>query len=436
MDYAKRNRQISNGYYNLGLEKAQMRDLSGAVYCLKKSLHFHKYNTQSRNLLGLVYYEIGEVADALLQWVLSMNLQPEGNTAGRYINDLQNTSGRLEVLAQTIKKYNQALMHAQHGSEDLAILQLSKAVEENPNFIKAHLLLANLYILHGDYGKAKKSLAQILKIDHQNVKATAYLSALRGPGVRITEGEKKKPDYALSSHRKMQDDDVIIPSTYRENSGWQSVINIMVGLVLGVAVIYFLVMPANTKAVNHKHNQEMLTYYDTLNQRNIEVEQLRTQVEQLQEQYDSTSLEVQNISDNSGYVLRQYQTLIQMLEAYQNDNFQQVVLLYHEWDIAAITDEASQPIAARIDQDVKENGYQVLQDLGNRARDRGEQEAAIDYYRRSLNIKGDNAQVIFDLAVIYNGMEETEVANDLFGQVILNFPNSDLATQAREIRGY
>ena len=72
MDIAAKNRQIANSYYNLGLEKAKVRDLSGAAQCLKKSLHFSKYQTDARNLLGLIYYENGEVADALVQWVISV----------------------------------------------------------------------------------------------------------------------------------------------------------------------------------------------------------------------------------------------------------------------------------------------------------------------------------------------------------------------------
>lgn len=42
-DYARKNQQIANSFYNLGLEKARIRDLSGAAQCLKKSLHFNKY---------------------------------------------------------------------------------------------------------------------------------------------------------------------------------------------------------------------------------------------------------------------------------------------------------------------------------------------------------------------------------------------------------
>ena len=49
-------RRVSNTYYNLGLEKAKVRDLSGAIVVLKKSLEFNKKNTNARNLLGLIYY--------------------------------------------------------------------------------------------------------------------------------------------------------------------------------------------------------------------------------------------------------------------------------------------------------------------------------------------------------------------------------------------
>ena len=56
-------RRLSNMYYNDGLQKAEVRNLSGAIISLKKSLKLNKYNIEARNLLGLVYYEMGEVVD-------------------------------------------------------------------------------------------------------------------------------------------------------------------------------------------------------------------------------------------------------------------------------------------------------------------------------------------------------------------------------------
>ena len=218
MDYARRNQQIANSFYNLGLEKSRIRDLSGAAQCLKKSLHFNKYQTDARNLLGLIYYENGEVADALVQWVISLNLQPEDNLADHYLDEIQRKPGQLERESQNVKTFNQALWHAQNGSDDLAILQLARVVESNPHFVKAHLLLALLYMGREDYNKAGRSLYKILQIDKSNQKALYYMSIVKQNTGRA-DAEKRKMVKAFS-HRKMEDDDVIIPNTYKESTGF------------------------------------------------------------------------------------------------------------------------------------------------------------------------------------------------------------------------
>ena len=41
----------------------------------------NKYNINARNLLGLIYCEMGEVVEALSQWVMSKNLAPDDNVA-------------------------------------------------------------------------------------------------------------------------------------------------------------------------------------------------------------------------------------------------------------------------------------------------------------------------------------------------------------------
>lgn len=81
----KKTARVSDIYYNKGLEKARVRDLSGAIETLKVSLMINKYNINARNLLGLIYCEMGEVVEALSQWVMSKNLAPDDNVAESYI---------------------------------------------------------------------------------------------------------------------------------------------------------------------------------------------------------------------------------------------------------------------------------------------------------------------------------------------------------------
>ena len=84
----KRIGRISNLLYNRGLEKATVRDLSGAIGCLQQSLKFNKENIDARNLLGLCYYETGEAVLALCEWVISKNLSPGDNAAETYIEEI------------------------------------------------------------------------------------------------------------------------------------------------------------------------------------------------------------------------------------------------------------------------------------------------------------------------------------------------------------
>ena len=119
----KRIMHVSNMYYNEGLEKAGVRDLTGAITSLRQSLKFNKSNIEARNLLGLVYFEMGEVVAALSEWVISKNLSPDKNIADDYIDKVQSNAARLDSVNQTIKKYNQALVYCLQDSKDLAVIQ-------------------------------------------------------------------------------------------------------------------------------------------------------------------------------------------------------------------------------------------------------------------------------------------------------------------------
>ena len=81
---------LSNRFYNEGLEKASVRDMTGAINSLRDSLKFNKNNIDARNLLGLIYYETGEVVPALSEWVISKNLKAEDNIADSYMDMVAN----------------------------------------------------------------------------------------------------------------------------------------------------------------------------------------------------------------------------------------------------------------------------------------------------------------------------------------------------------
>ena len=98
MEYTQKLSYQSMHWYNDGLKKAKIRDLSGAITSLKKSLQYNRANIAARNLLGLVYYGRGDVVEALVEWILSKNFQSHDNIANYYIQKVRETTGELEAI--------------------------------------------------------------------------------------------------------------------------------------------------------------------------------------------------------------------------------------------------------------------------------------------------------------------------------------------------
>ena len=371
---------------------------------------------------------------ALIQWVIIINLQPDNNRADHYLDEVQRKPGQLEIASQMVKKFNQALFYAQNDSDDLAVLQLKRIVDEKPNFVKAHLLLALLYMEHGDYVKAGKSLVKVLQIDNNNEKATRYMEYVKEHTGKA-EVEKRKLKNAFS-HREMQDDDVILPPTYKENTGWQSIINIGIGLVLGAVMVVFLIMPARERALNYEHNQEMQSYTDKLNLANQETDKLKLQVEDYQKQKEDAEGQLNDLKGDSGSTVNQYATLAKILDAYRKGDMNTAVLSYVDMDQSKITDDSSVAILNEIKADMDTNAPAVLMAAAAQSTAVGDYDTALHYYEKYMEIDDKNPEVIYDMGMVYKSKGDTDNANQMFGQVIMNFADSEFAEKAKTERGY
>ena len=172
---AKKIIYSSNWHYNQGLAKAKVRDLSGAVTSLSQSLKYNKRNTDARNLLGLIYYQMGEIVAALSEWVISVHFQERNNIAADYIQAIQNNPAKLKAANKVIQKYNLALSYMQENNADLAIIELKRVVNMSPTYIRAYQLLGLLYMQRKQYAAARKVLMRAVKVDRNNMTTLRYL---------------------------------------------------------------------------------------------------------------------------------------------------------------------------------------------------------------------------------------------------------------------
>lgn len=320
---------LSNAYYNMGLAKAQIRDLTGAAELLRRSLRFNKCNTNARNLLGLVYFEMGEAVQAMSEWVISKNLQPEQNIADDYIRKLSANPQRLDTINQTLRKYNLALGYAKQGNDDVAIIQLKKVLNLNQNLIKGHLLLALIYMRKGEYEKARKPIAKVLRIDSNHPLGKRYLKELEevtGQKLSDKNGELKKEAFTETPDEKTirTKYDVITPSgnRYKEsNAGLMTVINVIIGLVIGVAATFFLLIPAKEKSINDDHNKEILKLNSQIETINREKNDLLAQIETLEGDKETLNGQLEQKGNENTQKLNDYNYMLEAVTKFMAQDY-------------------------------------------------------------------------------------------------------------------
>ncbi|MBQ7565112.1 MAG: hypothetical protein IJT16_14130, partial [Lachnospiraceae bacterium] len=299
----KRIQFISNTLYNKGLRQAQVRDLSGAVESLKASLQYNKKNTDARNLLGLVYFEMGEIVLALTEWIISKNYEGGKNIADDYINLLQADKAQLETLSQTLKKYNQALQYCYQDTRDLAVIQLKKVLQINTNLISGYQLLALLYIENREYAKARRILLKALTIDAGNMLSRYYLKIVNDALKEIADHSKdkrKKERAAETISYQSGNETIIQPALAAERVGVSSIFNIVLGLLIGVAICWFLILPARIEKETSGYDEQYKQVSEELAAEKAESQELTRSLENYVNENDDLRKQVDQLTGASG----------------------------------------------------------------------------------------------------------------------------------------
>lgn len=420
---------VSNALYNDGLEKAKQRDLSGAIQSLRKSLRFNKANTQARNLLGLIYYETGEVVDALSEWVLSRSLSPEGNPAEKYLEEIQSNRSQLNAVNQTIKKYNQALLYCQQDSKDLAIIQLKKVLSMNPGLVKGYQLLALLYMEEGKYELAKKELRMAAEIDTNNVTTLRYLREADRllQDVQGKESRKEKKEKAASY--QSGNETIIQPTNFKDNSAVMTILNLVIGVGIGVLITWFLVIPGiRQNAVSDAKKAELATN-DSLATRNQEVKSLESQIETLNKQIK----EQKDASEDSKKIVDNYEQLLIAYDAFAQQNIQGAGDTIVNVD-ASLLDGQAKAIYDSLNTKVNEQYISAVYAQAEQDYRAGRYPEAVTGLEKVVQVEEDynDGYAIYYLAQSYRQTGDLENAKKYFQRMVELHPGTSRARRSQQ----
>ncbi len=412
-------------FYNQGLEKARVKDLSGAIESLKSAIQYYKYNTRARNLLGLCYYQTGELVRALNEWVLSKNLQEDNPDADRYLAEIENAPGLLSKINSTIKKYNQAIEYCKAGSRDLASIQLKKVISQNPNFVKAHQLLALLYIQEHKYADARKILSQAAKIDSNNTTTIRYIHEVKEQLKEQNTGRRRKKNDTVT-FADGNDTVIMSENSFRSmlDNSRSSFMNIVLGLILGLLICFFLVVPTVRDNVKDGNTDTVLALNEELAEANTNNDNLQSEIDELKASLSAF--------DDKQDVATSYDNLF-AAQNYYNEGDTATASEYIQLVTKEVLGEQGQAAYDRLYGQLSPAIIQGYYDDGNNFYTEENYESAIINFKNVVDVDENynSGAALFLLGDCYRLTDQNDLALECFEKVVELYPSNKWGRQAK-----
>ena len=431
----------SNCFYNDGLEKATVRDLSGAIISLRQSLKFNKNNIDARNLLGLVYLEMGEVVAALSEWVISKNLRPKKNIADDYMDMIQTNQSRLDGINQTIKKYNQALLYCYQDSQDLAIIQLKKVLSFNPKYVRAHQLLSLLYINSEEWEKARLELEKCTQIDTNNTTTLRYLKEVEHmlmpeEAVKTVAKKKGAPDHVV--RYQSGNETIIQPLNRKESKGVPTLLNLGIGVVIGVAIACSLILPGQIQTAKANINNELRVVSEQSDAKTATIDELEQQVQKLTDDNTQLTEELTSYQGTDGTIKatdglmmavgaylanpEDIETIASFLEALDTESDAETDEQYKTESFMSLYNSFISIVGGQLAEFYYNTGY-----ASYRAEDF---EGAIPDLENAYKYNSENGDALFYLGNSYRRNGDNDKAKEAYALVMDNFPGTERASRS------
>lgn len=436
MEYTTKLVYQSNYWYNDGLKKANIRDMSGAITSLRRSLQYNRSNIAARNLLGLVYYGRGDVVEALVEWILSKNFQSEDNIANYYISKIQEVPGELENINQAIKQFNQSLELAGQNGEDLAIIQIKKALAAHPSYVKAHQLLALLYIQTEQFTAARKELRTAHKLDTTDEITLRYMHEITQirksrPGRARDRGKSEGQEQTVTYN--IGNETIIQPATsvFKENSGLHTFVNVIIGVLVGAAVMWFLIMPAVSVQRQKKLNEQVADFSDRIATQEAQISALKKELEE----YRASSEESEDAKETAVSTQESYEIVLDVAKHFSEEDMSDAELL--EQMLKVSTDSLGEIGKERYNSVAGELFPRMCEKLYSTAKSEYESadyDGAVSSLGKVIRMDEgyEDGKALLLLAQCYERQGETDKANIQYQKIVENYKGMEAAGTAQK----
>lgn len=359
------------------------------------------------------------------------------------LEEIEKEAGDLpEDTVKAIQLFNKALEDIKSGNEDIAIIQLKKAISLYPSFFEAMNLLGICYYAAGKEDAARSAFKQVIDADDSGLKAMQYLNRMDGLVEQTDSGSvssKRKSSKSSKGSRSSKEGGLFSEWVAKglkaeDNSiyGLKYIAGILIGVLI-MGLIWYMV-PTNKSLFTITKEENIIKDPELENQ----INQLNSRIEKLEQDLDNKKEENLKLMESFGVYKDWVARLKQAEEIYNEGKYIEAAELMMNQQGTAVPDDLKGTYDSLWDQIRLKAANQYYNDgnktyNGNTARDIGVYRTALEQYETAIALI-DADSVTYKAALYYQAgkaaarCNELEKAVELFEYVADEFPNSSYSS--------
>lgn len=238
-----------------------------------------------------------------------------------------------ENVRSSIVLYNKAIESLKTNSEDIAIIELKKAISLNPHFYEAMNLLGICYAYVNDLSRAEEMFQKVMSGEHNSIQAMEYVKRLSGGSDSSSSKNSKfaKNTRSNNQNKRTQTSGIkplnppsrtVNSSSPAKTSGFSKkvqrlslnkviVVMCIVSFILGAFLVYITGFSATNKGQAFKNNASKNDSTIKDKTKDTSKDNSKEQLEQLQLDYDNAKSDL----DTSYETINSLKTTNKLLQA-------------------------------------------------------------------------------------------------------------------------
>jgi len=357
-----------------------------------------------------------------------------------------------EDVKNSIMLYNNALENMKKNNEDIALIELKKAISQNPGFYEAVNLLGLCYYSLKNYDKAREMFERVAKAENNGAKAFNYLNAINsGTAGSISDKRSKDLKNVKKNEKKQTTEQVSKPANFtpkreakpeltsmgrsasvdlgrRKSHKTNDVPKYLTGVIVGLLIAFLLSISGflpfeETGEPNNKPSDE------TVEAENNEYKEKYAQLESEYEKLKNDAELIRNERDYYKAAIKLYEIEILVRENKYAEAFEELILIKN----VEFQDEEKQRYENLFNEVMPKAADALYVDAYNLFQAQKYQESLEKYskIREYCDSYAKMDVVLYYMGKCYMELEDNENAKAMFLETIERFPNSEYAGYSR-----